>query len=69
MITMVNKLLVLFIKKNYKKQVNKNLELKKYLKEKVINYTSNGKVMIVHLIDGLIKKILYKNESIFSKTI
>ena len=69
MITMVNKLLVLFIKKNYKKQVNKNLELKKYLKEKVINYTSNGKVMIVHLIVGLIKKILYKNESIFSKTI
>ena len=38
----------------------------------------NGKVMIIHLIAGLIKKIdiiplnaipLYKNESIFSQTI
>ena len=39
---------------------------------------SNGKVMIIHLIVGLIKKFsvivliaisLYKNESIFSKTL
>ena len=28
---------------------------------------SNGKVMIIHLITGLIKTILYKNESILSK--
>ena len=58
-----------FYEKELQKKVNKNLELKKYLKEKVINYTSNGKVMIVHLLAGLIRKILYKNESIFSKTI
>ena len=33
-----------------------------YLKEKVIDSTSNGKGMIIHLIVGLIKKISYKNE-------
>ena len=32
------------------------------------NYMSNGKVMIIHLIAGLIKMILYKNESILSKS-
>ena len=37
--------------------INKNLEQKKQLKEKMINYMSNGKGMIVHLIVGLIKKI------------
>ena len=40
--------------------------IEKYLKEKVINYMSNGKGMIIHLIVGLIKKISYKNESIIS---
>ena len=33
----------------------------------VINYLSNGRDMIIHLIVGLIKKTLYKNESILSK--
>ena len=33
---------------------------------KVINCTSNGKSMIIHLIVGLIKKASYKNESILS---
>ena len=37
-------------------QINKNLELKKYLKEKVTNYMLNGKIIIIHLIVGLIKK-------------
>ena len=55
-ILMVNKLLEHFKKKNCKKLINKNLEQKKYLKEKVINYMSNGKVIIIHLIVGLIKK-------------
>ena len=63
---MVEKLLEVFMKKNCKKQVKKNLEYKKYLKEKVINYMSNGKDMIIVLIVGLIKKTLYKNESILS---
>ena len=30
------------------------------MKEKAINYMSNGKVMIIHLTVGLIKKKLYK---------
>ena len=40
-----------FMKRNYKRLINKNSGWKKYLKEKekVINYMSNGKVMIVHL--------------------
>ena len=66
MILMVNKLLAHSMKKNYKLQINNNLELKRYLKERVINYMSNGKVIIIHLIVGLIKKMYYENESIFS---
>ena len=52
------------MKKNYKKLVKKNLEQKKKLKEKVINYTSIRKYMTIHLLVRLIKKTLYKNESI-----
>ena len=55
-----------FLKKNFNKLVKKNLEQKKYLKEKVINFMLNGKDMIIHLIVGLMKKTLYKNESILS---
>ena len=40
-----------------------------YLKEKVISCMLNGKGMIIHLAVELIKKTLYKNESIFSYTI
>ena len=40
------------MKKNCKKLVKKNLEYKKYLKEKGINCMSNGKGMIIV---GLIK--------------
>ena len=42
----------------------KNVQQKKYLKEKVINCMSNGKGMIIALIVGSIKKTSYKNESI-----
>ena len=55
---MVKKLLEHFMKKNCKRLISKNLKRKKSLKEKVINYMSNGKVMIVHLIAGLIKKLV-----------
>ena len=55
---MVNQLFEVFIKKICKKQIKKNLEKKKYLKEKVINPMSNGKDMIVVLIVGLLKKTL-----------
>ena len=63
---MVNKLLEVFMKKNCKRPIKKNLEQKKYLKEKAINCMLNGNGIIIHLIVGLIKKISYKNESIFS---
>ena len=55
-----------FYEQELQKLVKKNSEQKKYLKEKVINCMSNGKDMIIHLIVGLIKKTLYKNESILS---
>ena len=63
---MVNLLLEVFMRKNCKKLIKKNLEYKKQLKEKVINCTLNGKDTIIHLIVGLIKKTLHKNESILS---
>ena len=44
------------MKKNYKIQINKDLGQKKSLKEKEINYMSNGRDMIIYLIAGLIKK-------------
>ena len=54
------------MKKNCKILAKKNLEQKKYLKEKVIKCMSNREGMIIVLIVGLIKKISYKNESILS---
>ena len=57
MISMVKELLEHFMKKNCKRLIKKNSESKKYLKEKVISYMSNGKVIIIHVIVGLIKKI------------
>ena len=56
---MVEKLLEHFMKKNYKRLINKNLEkkkLEKVIKKKGDKLMSNGKVMIVYLIAGLIKK-------------
>ena len=59
---MEKKLLVVFMKKNCRKLIKKNLELTNNWKQKETNYTSNGKDITTHLIAGLIKKIL-KNES------
>ena len=60
----------LLLEKNYEKELQKTSQEKfrteKVIKEKVINCTSNGKDMIVVLIVGLIKKALYKTESILS---
>ena len=50
--------LEVFMKKNLKNQIKKNLEQKNYLKEKVVNCTSNGKDTTIHLTIGLTKKIL-----------
>ena len=68
---MLKKLLEVLTKKEmqktFKKKVFKiNLEWKKELKEKVTSSTLNGKDMTIHLIVGLIKETLYKNESILS---
>ena len=49
---MVKKLKAVFMKKNYKRLIRKNLELKKLLKRKEINYMLNGKVMIIVLTVG-----------------
>ena len=57
-ILMMKKLLEFFMKKNCKRQIKMNLEYKKQLKEQEISYILNGKAMIIHLIAGLIKKIL-----------
>ena len=43
------------MKKNYKTNQQK-FRIEKAIKRKGDNYMSNGKVMIVHLIVGLIKK-------------
>ena len=51
---MVKKSLEVFMKKNYKKLVKKNLAYEKYLKKKVINCVSNGKDMIIHLKKDLV---------------
>ena len=52
----MKKLLEHFIRKNYKKQINKNLGQKKSLKEQETSYMSNGKDIIIDLISGLLKK-------------
>ena len=59
MISMLKKLLEHFMKKNYEKQINKDLGFKKSLKEKEINYMSSGKDKIIHLRSGLIKMSQY----------
>ena len=52
------------MKKNYKRLINKNLEkekLEKVIKKKGDKLMSNGKLMIVYLLAGLIKKT-YSNK-------
>ena len=57
MTSMVKKLLKHFMKKNYRRLIKKNIGLKRCLEEKEVNYMLNGKVMIIHLTAGVIKKI------------
>ena len=59
----MKRLLEVFRKKNCRKLIKKNLEWRKFLKEKVINCMLNGKDMTIHLIVGSIKKISYKKMS------
>ena len=69
-----------FYEKELQKTNEKEFRTEKVIKEKVINYMLNGKIMIIYLIVGLIKKIQcdsiihvlktrflsYKSDSIFS---
>ena len=45
-----------FYEKELQKTNQLEFRIKKVIKKNVINHMSNGKVMIVHLIAGLIKK-------------
>ena len=54
----MKKLLEVFMKKICKKQIKKNLELKKYWKQKETKCLSNGKDVTILLILGLIQSIL-----------
>ena len=64
LILTVKILLERYMKKTYKKQITV-FSIEKVWREKVINYMSNWKVIIIHLIVGMIKNILYKNELFF----
>ena len=60
-----------FYEKELQKTSQEKFRIEKVIKEKVINYMSNGKYTIIHLIVELIKKTLnaiplYNNESIIS---
>ena len=57
MILIVKKLLRTFYEKKLQKTNQKELRIEKVLRKKMINYMLNAKVMIIHLIAGLIKKI------------
>ena len=55
-----------FYGKKLPKTNQEEFRIEKVINKKGDNYMSNGKDMIIHLIVGLIKKMLYKNESTFS---
>ena len=55
-----------FYEKELQKTNQKEFRIEKLLKRKGDKFMSNGKVIIIHLKVGLIKKTLYKNEQILS---
>ena len=60
-----------FYEKELQKTSQEKFRIKKVFekvkkKEKVMTCTSNGEDMKIHLIVGLMKKTIYKNESILS---
>ena len=62
---MAKKCSVVFMKKNCKRLIKKNLELKKRLKGNEINCMSNGKDIIILLTAGLKKKDFIKGFSTY----
>ena len=57
MILMIKKLLEHFMKKKLQKTNQEEFRIEKVIKKRVI-YMLNGKDMIIHLIIGLIKRML-----------
>ena len=55
-----------FYEKESQKTNQKEFRIEKVIKKKEASYMSNRKDMIIHLIVGLIKRMLNKNDSIFS---
>ena len=56
-----------FYEKELQKTNQKEFRIEKVIKKKEIIYMSNGKVMTIHLILGMIKKTLYKISQYFPK--
>ena len=54
-----------FYEKELQKTNQKNFWMDKAIRKKEASYISNGKITIIHLIAQLIKRMLYKNTSIF----
>ena len=61
---MMKKLLERFMKKNCRRLINKEFRIDKLVKTKGNKLYVNGQAIIIHLIVALIKRTLYKNESI-----
>ena len=55
-----------FYEKESQKTNQKEFRIEKAIKKKEASYMSNRKDMIIHLIVGLIKRMLNKNDPIFS---
>ena len=55
-----------FYENELQKTNQKEFRIEKVIKKKEASYMSNRKDMIIHLIVGLIKRMLNKNDPIFS---
>ena len=60
------KIIGTFYGKECQKNKSKRNQDRKIKYKKKASYMSNGENMIIRLMTGLIKRMLYKNESIFS---
>ena len=62
----VEEIIGAFYEKELQKTNQQRFRTEKVIKKREANSMSNGKDMIIHLMAGLIKMILHKNESILS---
>ena len=56
-----------FYEKELQEANQKEFKIEKVIKDMEISYVLNGKVMIIHLVDALIKMILYMMSQYFHK--